>query len=100
MKIETFVEDTRAHFNMLHRQKAAEVKRAMRKDKRNFYHRKANETEEAAGRGDQRELFKIAKELGQNRKVYNGVIRDAGGNRLTTNEDKNIIDGRSTFKRY
>ena len=89
MKMETSIEGTRAGFKILHRQKAAEVKRATRKDKRNFYHRKADEAEEAAGRGDQRELFKIAKELGQNRKAYNGVIKDADGNRLTTDEDKN-----------
>lgn len=89
MKMETSAEETRARFKGLHRQKSAEVKRATRSDKRNFYHRKAEEAEQAAGRGNQRELFKIAKELGQNRKTYNGVIKDANGNKLTTDQDKN-----------
>ena len=89
MKMETSAEEIRAHFKRLHKQISAEVKRATRRDKKCFYHRKAEEAERAAGRGNQRELFKIAKELGHNWKTYNGVVKDANGNKLTTEEDKN-----------
>ena len=89
MKMETSVDAVRERFKALHREKAAEVKRATRRDKRNFYHRKADQAEEAARRGNQRELFKLAKELGQDQRTYNGVIKDANGNRLITDEDKN-----------
>ena len=37
----------------------------MIRDKRKFYHRKAEQAEEAAGKGNQRELFKISKKFGQ-----------------------------------
>ena len=43
--------------------------------------------EEAAGRDNQLELFKIIKELGGKRKTYNGVVNDANGNKLTTDQD-------------
>ena len=89
MAMETSSEEIRAGFKALHRQKAAEVKRATRRDKINYYHMKAEDAEEAAGRGNQRELFKIAKERGGKRKTYNGVVKDANGNKLTTDQDKN-----------
>ena len=88
MKMETSVALARTRFKLLHREKAAEVKRAARRDKQNFYHRKADQAEEATGRGNQRELFKIAKELGENRKTYTGTIKGTNENRLTTDEDK------------
>ena len=87
--METSSEETRTRFKALHRQKAAKGKRATRRDRRKFYRRKAEDAEEAAVRGNQRELFKISKELGGNRKTYNGVIRDASGNKLTTDQEKN-----------
>ena len=89
MKMETSNAELRSYFKSLHRQKASEVKRATRRDRRAYHHRKADEAEEAASRGNQRELFKIARELGKTHKTYNGVITDAAGNRLTTEEDKN-----------
>ena len=64
MKVEASIEGTRARFKTLEREKAAEMKRATRRDTRNFYHRKTDQAEEAAGRGDQRELFNLAKEAG------------------------------------
>ena len=88
-KMESSIGEIRARFKNLHRQKAAEVKRATRRDRREFYHQKAEEAEEAARRGNQRELFKISKELGKTRKTYNGVIKDADGNKLTSEEAKN-----------
>ena len=51
-------------FKDLRRQKAAEVKRATRGDKRELYHHKADEAEDASRRGNQRELFRYSKELG------------------------------------
>ena len=45
MKLETSAEETRALFKGLHRQNSAEVKRAARRGKRNFYHRKTEEAE-------------------------------------------------------
>ena len=44
MAMETSSEEIRAGFKALHRQKAAEVKRATRRDKRNYYHREAETT--------------------------------------------------------
>ena len=82
-------EETRTRFKALHRQKAAEVKRATRRDRRNFYRRKAEDAEEAAARGKQRELFKISKELDGTRKTYNGLIKDENVNKLNTDREKN-----------
>ena len=87
MSMETSSENTRTRIKALHRQKAAEVKRATRRDRRNFYRRKAEDAEEAAFRGNQRKLFKTSKELGGNRKAYNGLIKDASGNKLTTDQN-------------
>ena len=56
-------------FKVNHRLKAAEVKRVTRRDKRQYYHFKADEAEEAAARRDQRSLFKLAKEIGGVQKV-------------------------------
>ena len=89
MKMETSNAEMRFYYKSLHKQKAAEVKRATRRDKRAFNHQKADEAEEAESCGNQRELFKIARELGKTHKTYNGVIADAAGNRLTTEEDQN-----------
>ena len=60
-KMETSDKALRRIFKDKHRQKAAEVKRATRRDKRQYYHLKADEAEEAAARRDQRSLFKLAK---------------------------------------
>ena len=92
-------EETRTRFKALHRQKAVEVKRATRRDRRNFYRRKVEHAEEAAVRGNQLELFKISKEIGGTRKTYNGVIDDANGNKLTTNQERTIV-GRNISKTY
>ena len=64
MKMETSNDQTRVMFKNLHRTKAAEVKRASRRDKRRFFHSKADEAEQEARGNDQRKLFKLAKELG------------------------------------
>ena len=87
--METSAEETWYRFKGLHRQKAASVNRATRRDKRNFYHRKAEEVEKAAVRVKQLELFKITKELGQSRKTYSGTIENAHANKLTTDQEKN-----------
>ena len=68
---------------------AAVVKRATRRDKRNFYRRKSDDAEKAAVRGNQRELFKISKELDGTRKTYNGLIKDENVNKLNTDREKN-----------
>ena len=39
--------------------------------------------------GNQRKLFKISKELGGNSKTYNWVIKNARGNKLTSDQEKN-----------
>ena len=70
-KMETSDDDMRRLFKQQHRQKAAEVKRATRRDKRQYYHLKA---EEAAARRDQRSLFKLAKEIGGVKKIGRGVL--------------------------
>ena len=88
MQLENSSAAIRTHFKNLHKLKAGEVKRATRRDKRAFYHSKAEEAEEAANRGDHRKLFKIASELGQCKKSYNGVIKDSNGNKISTEEDK------------
>ena len=64
----------------------------------NFYLGKAEQTKEAAGQGNFRELFKIAKELGQNWKTYNGVIKDENGNRLT-NDGENSERWKEHFQK-
>ena len=86
MSMETSSEEIRTGFKALHRQKAAEVKRTTRRDRRNFYRRKAEDAENAAVRGNHCELFKLSKELGGNRKTYNGVIKDASGTKLTIDQ--------------
>ena len=88
MQLENSSAAIRTHFKNLHKLKAGEVKRATQRDKIAFYHSKAEEAEEAANRGDQRKLFKIASELGQCKKSYNGVIKDSNGNKISTEEDK------------
>ena len=87
-KMETSDNDLRRNFREKHRQKAAEVKRNTRRDKRQYYHLKADEAEEAATRRDQRSLFKLAKEIGGVQKVCRGILKDENGNKLTTEEQK------------
>ena len=87
-KMETSNNGRREVFKNLHRSKAAEVKRATRRDRRLFYHRKAEEAEDAAQRGDQRTLFKLAKDLGGIRRNYNGAIKDSNGNKIASEKEK------------
>ena len=47
-----------------------------------------DEAEQAAIRNDQGTLFKIAKELGGVKKGYNGVIKDANGNKISSENEK------------
>ena len=91
-KIETSDDSVRRLFKEEHRHKAAEVKQAARRDKRYYYHLKTDEAEEVAARGDQRALFKLAKEIGGVQKVSNGVLKDENGNKLATEEQKRRID--------
>ena len=63
-KMKTSIGELRARFKDLHSQKAVEVKRTTRRDKRDLYHHKADEAEDASRRGNQRELFRYSKELG------------------------------------
>ena len=88
MKMETSSSQTREVFRNLHRAKAAEVKRASRRDRRRFLNGKADEAEQAANRNDQRTLFKMSKELGGTKKGYNGVIKDANGNKISSEREK------------
>ena len=60
MKMETSTRERRLHFKELHRNKAAEVKRATRRDKRAFYHENVDQADDAAQRGNQWTLFKLA----------------------------------------
>ena len=73
----------------LHRQKAREVKTITRRDKRRFYHLKAEEAERASALGDQRTLYRLVKDLGG---TYGGgtegVIKDVHGNNIVKEEDK------------
>ena len=71
-----------------HKQKAADVKRATRRDKRRYCQLKAGEAEEAVARRDQRSLFKLAKEIDGVQKVSIAVLKDVNGNKLTTEEQK------------
>ena len=88
MKMETSSSQTREMFRNLHRAKAAEVKRSSRRDRRRFFNSKADEAEQAANRNDQRTLFKMAKELGGSKKGYNGMIKDANGNKISSEREK------------
>jgi len=83
-EMETSDSGRREVFKNLHQSKPAEVKRATRRDRRSFYHRKADEAEDAAQRGDQRRLSKLAKDLGGIRRNYNGVIKDSNGNKIAS----------------
>ena len=47
-----------------------------------------DEAEQAAIRNDQGTLFKIAKELGGVKRGYNGVIKDANGNKISSEREK------------
>ena len=83
--MDTSVGEIRTRFKDLHKQKTAEVNRATRRTSKEFYPHKADESKDAARRGNQKGLFK---ELGQARKTYNGVIKDADGNKLTSEAAK------------
>ena len=65
------------------------MKRITRRDKRRFYHLKAEETEAVAAVGDQKTLYRIVKDLSG---VYGagseGVIMDSNGNKIVKEEEK------------
>ena len=76
-------------FKVLHKQKAISVKSLTRRDKRRFRESKAEEAEEAARRGDQRTLYRIAGDLGGGYSGGNdGILKDRNGNKIVKEEDK------------
>ena len=86
--METSLDQTREIFKNLHKTNAAKVKRSSRRDKRRFFSNKADEAEQAAIEKNQRQLFKMAKELGGVKKVYNGIIKDLNGNKIFSEHEK------------
>ena len=76
-------------FRDLHKQKAREVKRLTRRDRRRFNHVKAEEAEAASDRGDQRTLYRIVNDLGGAYSSCNeGVIKDIHGNNIVKEDEK------------
>jgi hypothetical protein len=75
----------RRRFKDRHGQKAREVKRLARRDKRRYNHEKAEEAERAAAVGDHRTLHRIAKELGGLRGIggREGMINDGNGRKIS-----------------
>ena len=80
--------DRREMYEDLHRSKAAEVKRATRRDRRLFYHGIAEKAEVEAHRGDKRTLFKLEKDLGGLRKSYFEDLKDSKGNKTASEQAK------------
>ena len=90
VKIESSADPhVREVFRELHREKAQEVKRITRRDKRRFYHQKAEEAEAAGSRGDQKTLYRIVKDLGgAYSSASEGVIKDIHGNNIVKEDEK------------
>ena len=88
MKMETVSSQVREMLRNLHQAKTAEVKRSGRRDKKRLFNNIADEAKQAATGNDQRTLIEMAKELGGIKKRYNEVIRDANGNRTSSERDK------------
>ena len=86
--METLARERRCHFKDLRRSKAAQVKRATRRDKSAFYHDKADQARDVARRGDQRVLVELAKDLGRIQKRYKRVMEDTNGNKITSEHEK------------
>ena len=79
----------RGLFKELHKQKAKEIKKITRRDKRRFYHRMAEEAEAAGMRGDQRSLYRLMKDLGgAHSSGGEGIIKDIHGNNIVKEEEK------------
>ena len=65
-----------------------EVKKSIRKDKRDFTDQLAKQAEDAAGQGNLKDLYMITKKLSGKFVQTNKPIRDKGGKLLTTTEEQ------------
>ena len=65
-----------------------EVKRSIRSDKRNYLEQLATEAEEAAGKGNLNELYKITKTLSGKQRQVTTPIKDKEGKVLTNTDDQ------------
>ena len=65
-----------------------EVSKMLRHDKRTFYNKLAEQAEEAAGKGDLKQLYKITKLLSGKKANYNVPVRDKQGKLLSSIDDQ------------
>ena len=65
-----------------------EVKRSVKKDKKNFVDSLAAQAEEAAGQGNLKDLYMITKKLANKFQQTEKPVRDKNGNQLTTTEEQ------------
>ena len=65
-----------------------EVTKMLRNDKRIFYNKLAEQAEEAAGKGDLKQLYKITKLLSGKKSNYNVPVRDKQGKVISSIDDQ------------
>ena len=68
--------------------KDREVKRQIRRDKRNWSEGIAKEAEEAASRQNMKTLYSLTKTICNDKPRQSTVVNDRNGNALTSNEDR------------
>nr|KAG5686182.1 hypothetical protein BaRGS_012400 [Batillaria attramentaria] len=65
-----------------------EVKRSTRKDKRDYIDNLANQAEEAAGKGNLKDLYQVTKKLAGKFQQTDKPVKDKNGHPLTTTEEQ------------
>ena len=65
-----------------------EVKRSIRKDKRDYIDNLASQAEEAAGQGNLKDLYLVTKKLAGKFQQTDKPVKDKAGNPLTTTEEQ------------
>ena len=65
-----------------------EVKRSVKKDKKNYVNNLAAQAEEAAGQGNLKDLYMITKKLANKFQQTEKPVKDKNGNQLTTTEEQ------------
>ena len=86
----------RVELTDLYREKQKEVKRSVKNDKRSYTEALAQAAEDAAVRGDSRNLYKITKELTGKALATEHPLKDANG-QLVHGEDDQIARWRNHF---
>lgn len=86
-KLRECSEDMKKEIQNKYNKIAAEIKRSIRRDKRKFIQRTAEEAQRAASIGDTKTVYKKIREIGRRRKTSN-IIKGKDGNILTNTEEQ------------